>query len=169
MTDDEPVQPTTDRPWMYGRSGLNPVLLPWSWAERRLVAARNYWIATTRPGGRPHTRPVWGVWLEHAFHFSTGSLAAGNIAANPAITVHLESGAEVVIIESVAEVVKDADLLPRLITAYNEKYLWDLDPSNPDVWYQVRPQLVFGWMVDDSGQDGGAAFHATTTRWRFGH
>ncbi|UQT57067.1 pyridoxamine 5'-phosphate oxidase family protein [Streptomyces durmitorensis] len=39
-------------------------LLPWAWAAQRLTAARTYWIATTRPDGRPHTRPVWGVWLE---------------------------------------------------------------------------------------------------------
>ena len=28
-----------------------------------------------RSDGRPHTRPVWGVWLDGAFWFSTGSLA----------------------------------------------------------------------------------------------
>jgi hypothetical protein len=72
-------------------------------AEQQLVAARTYWIATTGPDGRPHCRPVWGVWLADGFWFSTGSLARHNLAANPQITVHLESGDEVVIVEGAAD------------------------------------------------------------------
>lgn len=79
--------PIVDRPRMYGRVGLDPVLLPWSWAECRLLEARNYWIATTRPDGRPHTRPVWGVWEDGAFYFSTGSLAAENLRHSPELTI----------------------------------------------------------------------------------
>jgi len=159
--------PTSDRPVMFGSAGLDPVLIPWSWAERRLTVARNYWIATTRPDGRPHTRPVWGVWLEGAFHFSTGSLAAVNIAHNTAITLHLESGAEVLIIESVVREVTDSARLRRAIVVYNDKYLWNLDADDPETWYEIRPEVAFGWMVDDSGADGGATFHGTTTRWTF--
>ncbi|MEI6136703.1 MAG: pyridoxamine 5'-phosphate oxidase family protein [Chloroflexota bacterium] len=33
-------------------------------ALARLRTAMNYWIATTRPDGRPHAAPVWGVWLD---------------------------------------------------------------------------------------------------------
>jgi len=53
---------------------------------------------------------VWGVWLDDIFYFSTGSLAEQNLATNPAITVHLESGSEVVIIEGTAEPISDAAL-----------------------------------------------------------
>ena len=35
-------------------------LLPWSWAEQRLLAARNYWVASCWPDGRPHVMPVVG-------------------------------------------------------------------------------------------------------------
>src|SRR5437762_3294087 len=105
---------------MYGRVGLDPVLLPWSWAETRLTAARSYWIASTRPDGRPHARPVWGVWQDGAFYFSTGSLAAGNLARDPHLTVHLDSGAEVVIIEGTATERDERDLTSRLAVAYNE-------------------------------------------------
>lgn len=63
---------------MFGRT-MASELLPWSWATERLVAARNYWIATTRANGRPHCRPVWGVWFEGVgLYFSTGSLARHN-------------------------------------------------------------------------------------------
>jgi hypothetical protein len=164
MVHDELVR--TDRPRMYGRSGLDPVLLPWSWAEHKLIAARNYWIATTRPDGRPHSRPVWGVWLDGAFFFSTGSLAAENLHRDPRVTMHLESGTETVIIESVVSVVQDDELVRRVCYAYNEKYDWDLDPEQSETWYRIPPRKAYGWISDDSGLDRGACFHGSVTRWR---
>lgn len=160
-------EPRTDRPRMFG-GHLEPVRLPWSWAVERLATARNYWIATTRPGGRPHTRPVWGVWLEGAFYFSTGSLAAENLRHEREITVHLESGSETVIVEGTAEPVADVTLVELVIAAYNEKYRWDVDPHDmPGPLYAVTPRVAFGWLADGSGDDRGAAFHGTATRWRF--
>ena len=100
-----------------------------NWPER-LNRARNYWIGTTRPEGQPHSRPVWGVWLDDTFYFSTGSLAAQNLAVSPAITVHLESGSEVVIIEGVAEPISETALVERVVNLYNQKYHWDVDPTN---------------------------------------
>ena len=32
-------------------------LLPWSWAEERLIASHDYWVATVWPDGRPHVMP----------------------------------------------------------------------------------------------------------------
>ena len=161
------LEPHTDRPRMFG-GYLEPVRLPWSWAVERLERARNYWIATTRPSGRPHTRPVWGVWLEDAFYFSTGSLAAENLLHNSEITVHLESGSETVIVEGTAQPVADVSLVELVIAAYNEKYHWDVDPHDmPGPLHAVRPRVAFGWVSDESGDDRGAAFHGTATRWRF--
>lgn len=160
------VDPEPSQPWMFG-GHLKQVRLPWKWATERLTHAHNYWIATTRSDGKPHTRPVWGVWLEDAFYFSTGSLAAQNLAVSPAITVHLESGSEVVIIEGVAEPISDAALVERVVNLYNQKYHWDVDPTNlPGPFYAVRPQVAFGWLSDASGLDQGSAFHGTATRWR---
>src|SRR5262249_4050005 len=111
----------TGQPRMFG-GPLGSGELPWVWASERLVRAHNYWIATTRPSGQPHSRPVWGVWLDTAFYFSTGSLAAQNLAVQPAIMVHLESGSEVVIVEGVAELVTDSALLVQVVSLYNQKY-----------------------------------------------
>jgi hypothetical protein len=147
---------------------LEPARLPWGWAVDRLTVARNYWIATTRPSGRPHTRPVWGVWLDDVFYFSTGSLAAENLTGNAEITVHLESGSDVVIVEGTAQPVADLPLVERVIADYNEKYRWDADPHDmPGPLIAVRPRVAFGWLSDDSGADRGSAFHGTATRWRF--
>lgn len=162
-----PEPPEASRPLMFG-GHLEPTLLPWGWAVARLQTSRNYWIGTTRPNGRAHARPVWGVWLDGAFYFSTGSLAARNIKTNPEITVHLESGSEVVILEGYVETVTDQELVARVAAANNEKYSWDLDPSNlPGPFLVVRPRVAFGWVSDASGLDHGSAFHGTATRWRF--
>ncbi len=159
-------EPVAGQPLMFG-TRMQSEPLPWAWAVERLERARNYWIATTRPNGRPHTRPVWAVWLEGAVYFSTGSLAAQNLTVNSAITVHLESGDETVIIEGVAELVNDETLLKRVVDLYNQKYHWDMDTNQlPGPFYAVRSQLAFGWVSDPSGLDYGAAFHASVTRWR---
>src|SRR5437868_4173625 len=67
--------------------------LPWTHAEERLIKSRSYWICTTRPDGRPHSIPVWGMWVDGAFYFGTGreTRKAKNIAKNPEVSVHLES------------------------------------------------------------------------------
>ncbi len=161
-SDPEPSQPR-----MFG-SYAGSAELPWSWATALLKEARNYWIVTTRPDGRPHSRPVWGVWLDTAFYFSTGSLAAQNLAARPAITVHLESGNEVVIIEGVAETVGDFSLVERVVSLYNEKYNWDVDPKQlPGPFYAVRPRVAFGWHFEESEINPESSALGNATRWRF--
>jgi hypothetical protein len=158
--------PTAASPVLFGAPAPPGDLLPWAWAKQRLAAARNYWIATTRPDGRPHCRPVWGVWLADGFWFSTGSLARRNLAANPQITVHLESGDEALIVEAVAAAITGAEKLQPFLAAYNAKYGWDLFATDDGVAdsagaagpaYRVRPRVVFGW---DVGM-------RAPTRWRF--
>lgn len=163
-----PKEPSASRPRMFGGQ-LQPAQLPWSWAQHQLNNARHYWISTTRPDGRPHSRPVWGVWLDNVLYFSTGSLAAENLAANPQITVHVESSAgEAVIIEGVAVAGVPTSTAKRVVGIYNEKYHWDMDPASAgDDLYRVTPGVVFGWVSDPSGIDRGAAFHGTATRWQF--
>lgn len=157
------MEPETNQPRMYG-GYLEPKRLPWKWAVARLTEARNYWIATTRPDGKPHSRPVWGVWYNDAFYFSTGSLAWKNLTSNPAITVHLESGNQVVILEGVAEDGRNVPEVEEVVRLYKEKYHWDMAREEVQI---MRPQVAFGWRSDDEGLDGGATFNGTATRWQF--
>jgi hypothetical protein len=120
------AMPTAAPPVLYGAPAPPGQLLPWSWAEQRLVAARTYWIATTRPTGRPHCRPVWGVWLADGFWFSTGSLARHNLAANPQITLHLESG------EAAGPAYR---VRPRVV------FGWDTDMRAPTRWSFPDPTI----------------------------
>jgi pyridoxamine 5'-phosphate oxidase-like protein len=168
MTTDGDTRPTPSRPRMFG-GVLEPTMLPWEWAAERLTRARHYWIATTRADGRPHARPVWGVWVDDAFAFSTGSLAAGNLARSAEICVNVENDAgEAVIVEGTAAAVGDAGRLQRILDAYNPKYHSALAADSlPGPFYAVAPRVVFGWVSDPSATDSGAAFHGTATRWAF--
>ncbi len=141
-------------------------LLDWSTAERRLIAARNYWVATASAAAVPHAMPVWGVWLDGRFLFSTGpgTRKARNIASNARAVVHLESGAQVVVVEGVARQVSDAKVIESFVSAYNPKYGWsftDADLSSGEL-FEVRPLQAFAWLGDE-----GADFSAAGTRWVF--
>lgn len=161
--------PESSQPRIFQVPGeLSPVQLAWTWATKRLKEASNYWIATTRPDGRPHCRPVWGVWLDETFYFNTVSQAGRNLLTNPAITVHLESGSQVVILEGEAERVSDPQLVQRLVHVFSQKYCGIMEPNwVSEPFHAVRPHLAFGWLADASGCDGGAYFQGTATCWRF--
>jgi len=135
-------------------------LLPWSWAEERLFRGHNYWLATTRPDGRPHVMPVWGLWWEGAFYFSTGdkTVKAQNLAANPHCVVCPALGDEAVILEGTVELLPASPGLQALWEAYQKKYAWDMKGSP---FYAVRPRAVFGFIEKDE------LFTKTATRWLF--
>ena len=52
-------------------AGLPSPLAPWSDTAAKLRDARNYWVTTSRSDGRPHAAPVWGVFVENLYLFST--------------------------------------------------------------------------------------------------
>ena len=135
--------------------------LPWSRVSELLVASRNYWICTTRPDGRPHSAPVWGVWLDGTLYFSTGarSRKGRNLAADPRCVVHLE-GEEAVILEGTAEKVTDLSLLRRFVDAYNPKYQWNFSAEGLQSGgvYALRPRVAFSFREE---------LAETATRWRF--
>ena len=137
-------------------------LLPWNSVSEQLARSRNYWVCTTRPDGAPHAAPVWGVWLDDAFYFSTdpASRKGRNLAADPRIVVHLESGDEVVILEGRAARVADPALLERFVAAYAAKYDFRLEASDlASRVYRVQPRTAYAWHEED--------FPQSATRWRF--
>ncbi len=126
-------------------------LLPWARTSERLAAAHNYWINTTRSDGSPHVKPVWGLWFEERFYFGTSptSLTGRNMSANSWLSVHLESGDDVVILEGIAEEVGDPALLPRLDEAYFSKYSYHLIQEGGGPVYALRHFVVFAWLERD--------------------
>jgi Pyridoxamine 5'-phosphate oxidase len=149
--------PQPDRPAFHESYGIwaadqGAGLLGWEWATERLERAHNYWVATVSPDGRPHATPVWGLWLDEVFYFSTarGSRKGRNLAANPHAIVHLESGDEVVIVEGQVKEVQGRSSLDRLALAYNEKYALELTfEAEASVVYELAPRLAFAWRESD--------------------
>src|SRR5262245_4710025 len=101
----EPKQLPLHAPPTYKFPTTADALLPWSHALERLERARSYWLATTRPDGRAHVTPLWGVWVDNALYFDglPATQWARNLARNASAAVHLESGDDVVILEGVVD------------------------------------------------------------------
>jgi PPOX class probable F420-dependent enzyme len=142
----EPVASRPDFPRGYGISGEAEGMLPWSWAEERLGVSRNYWIVTVRPDGSPHAAPVWGLWVDGALVFSTSpeSRKGRNLARDPRVVVHLESGDDVVILEGEIETIA---LEKRMADAYEAKY--DYRPGGEGDWFSLRPRIAYAWLESD--------------------
>lgn len=159
----EPVPSRPGMPASYGigRGGSAPgELLPWTRVEEWLTGARNYWICTTRRDGRPHAKPVWGLWLDGLVMFSTDptSVTGRNIAAGSPVQVHLESGDEVAILDGDIERPDDPDLLARFADAYEAKYGISVDVSREETpILALRPAVVLSWEE--------ANYPETATRW----
>ena len=104
-------------------------LKPWSWALECLEKSHTYWIATTRPGGRPHLMIVWGVWWEDAFWFSTGpnTRKAKNIAAHNFCSIAPKSRRSRHP-RGVPQEIKDRAVWKSLSAVYNKKYGGNLEP-----------------------------------------
>jgi hypothetical protein len=160
----EPIRSRPLLPKDYGVPETDEGMVPWSWAVEQLTAARNYWFCTTRPDGRPHAMPAWAVWVDDALYFdgSPATRRGRNLARNPSLVVHLESGDQVVILEGEAlEAGKpDPALAERLVAAFEAKYP-DYHPA-PTSWdegglWRLQPKVAFGWTT----------FPTALTRWRF--
>jgi len=159
--------PRADRPHMPGY-GIKPAaegtgLLPWAWAEERLIGSHDFWLASTGPAGEPHLMPVWAVWMAGALWFSSsnGSRKTRNLRANGRCSLATDNAAEPVVVAGVAEVVSDMAELRKLLDAENAKYGTDysidmLDPAD-NTCFKVRPVTVFALDTAD--------FTGSPTRW----
>jgi hypothetical protein len=154
------MAPQPERLVMYGEpSDVAP--LDWEWVDAELGAAGTYWV-TASGSGHPHPRPVWGVWADDWLHLSIGSpVLARLIERNHDLTVHLDSGTDVVIVEGT--VVGLADDM-AVLRAYNDKYdsQYTIDEFGPLT--RVAPASVLAWRSAGwAGRDG----FRQTGRWRF--
>src|SRR5215210_5224232 len=143
-----------DRPILpedYGIPSDQEGMVSWEWVVEQLEKARNYWICTVRPDGRPHAVPVWAVWVEGTLYFDGHPQTrwGRNLAKNPALTVHLENGNQVVIVEGT---IQDLPALDReraevVVAAFAAKY--DYPPDVEELikrgLFAIRPSVVFAW------------------------
>jgi hypothetical protein len=162
------AEPVARRPNMPGygiaEAKAGKGLLPWKWALKPIGNARNYWIATTRPDGRPHVMTVWAVWLDGWLLFSTGknSRKARNLAKIADCVLCPRVDGQAVIVEGVARRTKDPALLKKFVKAYKDKYNFDMSTMMNEPVFAVQPRVVFGW-----SEKTDAEFTRTATRWVF--
>lgn len=122
----------------YGVPDSSDGLLDWPDVEARLAAAPQYWLATTRPDGRPHVVPRWGVWVDGRFWYDGAptTVHVRNLVRNPACTLHLEDGWKAVIVDGTSQPADPpgVDLGARLAGAYAAKYRDRGYEPEPDAW-----------------------------------
>jgi nitroimidazol reductase NimA-like FMN-containing flavoprotein (pyridoxamine 5'-phosphate oxidase superfamily) len=125
-------------------------------------------MATTRPDGTPHVVPRWGVWLDGRFWYDGAPTTrhVRNLDVNPACSLNLESGTEVVIVEGVSEPTRaDAGSLGARLAEQFAKYHAAGYSPGPDSWSGehggglrvLTPRRALAWF----------SFPTDCTRFRF--
>jgi PPOX class probable F420-dependent enzyme len=132
--------------------------LTWAEVAGRLSAARTYWLGTTMPSGAPHAAPVWGAVVGETLYLYSErrTVKARNLAADPRLVLHLESGEDVLIVRGTATDAGTPAQVPEVVAALAAKYtrpgdrpyLPDADPDF-DVVYAIRPRSAMAWRMDD--------------------
>jgi PPOX class probable F420-dependent enzyme len=142
--------------------------IPWNRVSHRLRNAECYWLCTTRADGRPHARPVWGLWDDESLWFGSGleSVKARNLARRPYAVMHLESPDDVVMLEGQVERVLDTARGRPVIERIAEKYQTpveslayadDLASDAGGALFLLRPRVALAWLE--------GAFAETQSRW----
>jgi hypothetical protein len=132
-------------------------VLEWDEVADRFGAAQNWWVSTSSQELGPHAVPVWGVALDGAlaFYGEESSRRSRNLAADPRVVLHLESGADVLIVHALARDVGPAHTHPRACALYAEKYSHPSDaewlpdaPGMADVrLWRAEPQRAMAWTL----------------------
>lgn len=153
----------------YGVPETTNGLIEWRVVQHRLIEAVSYWMATTRPDGRPHVVPRWGVWVDGGLFYdgSPDTVHARNLAGNARCVLHIEDGVRAVIVEGVsgASGPPSPDLGRRLSDAFGAKYATHGYHPSPDAWngpdsgglMRFVPEKAMAWFD----------FPADVTRFRF--
>jgi hypothetical protein len=152
-----PTIPTARRPRLpreYGVPSTRKGMLEWGPIEGRLREANAYWVATCGAGG-PLVRPVDGIWVEGALYVggSPETKWVRNLMANPKVSVNLDGGWDVVILEGEAELLEtgvDQATAELLAAESNRKYPQygvrkASDYVGHPAGFAIRPALAFVW------------------------
>jgi hypothetical protein len=154
--------------------GAKPI--PWSRALKQLGSSSQgtYWLATTKPDGRPHVAGTGALWVDGKIYLVSGTRTrkSRNLATNPSCVVSVSLTGIDLVLEGRAMRVTDRPTLLRLAKRYAARG-WPVSVSGaaltaeysapsagPAPWnlYVVRPTTVFG--VSTADPPG-------ATRWRF--
>jgi hypothetical protein len=149
--------PKISRPKLPKGYADNPAsYVDWEWVAVQLTESRNYWLCSVRPDGRPHIVPRWGVFIKNKFYYdgSPETRHAQNIMENPHVSLHLESGTQVIILEGTSKPAGKPDPIfaKGLAKAIGSKYADQGYSPKPDQWdegglYVFTPRQCIAWTV----------------------
>src|SRR5919108_1945139 len=154
--------------------------LEWSRADQALRAGSTtadvtWFLATTRPDGRPHAAGVGAVWDGENVYFTSSPAArkARNLEANPRAAISARLDSIDLVVEGDVSRVTDKPTLERLVAIYREGG-WPAEVENdaftapfsapsagPPPWYLYR--VTFHTVIGVATEAPNGA-----TRWRFG-
>jgi hypothetical protein len=126
----------------------------WSWVVAQLTDSKTYWLWSVRPDGRPHVVPRWAVYVDGKIYYdgSPQTRHAQNIESNSNVSVHLESGDQVVILEGTSGPAgrPTPELAAKLVQAYRKKYAKQGYAPKPHQWdegglYSFTPRQCIAW------------------------
>jgi pyridoxamine 5'-phosphate oxidase-like protein len=122
ITQVEPVVEQLKLPSGYGNPKKR---LAWADVRRDLEDAPVYWVASTRPDGRPHVVPRDGIWLDDTWYYggSPDTVHNHNLKHNKSLVMHIGDGMKAIIVEGdVEHVHPPQDIAERLAEVNNRKY-----------------------------------------------
>lgn len=151
--------------------------IPWSRALELLNAGDSngsFWLATTRPDGRPHVVGIGALWVDDKVYVvsGAGTRKSRNLSANPNCAVSVSLPGLDLVIEGTAARVSDEATLVRLAERYSAQGWpatvkdgaftapYSAPSAGPPPWdlYVISPVTAFAVA---SAEPHGA------TRWRF--
>jgi hypothetical protein len=127
--------------------------LRWPDVRRELEDAPNYWVASTRPDGRPHVVPRDGLWLDDTWYYggSPETVHNRNLQHNRSLVVHIGDGMKAIIVEGEADHVHPPTAIAeRLAELNNRKYGHYGMKATADTYtkrgtWALKPLRVLAW------------------------
>ena len=97
--------------------------------------ASRFWIATTRPDGRPHVMAVGIVWDGGRFYLCTGARTqkGRNLAQNPRCMVSIAAPGIDIEAEGEARIIRDESELRRIAELFGD---WGPEVRNGAFWHE---------------------------------
>ena len=101
--------------------GSEPI--PWTRVLKQLEAGDlkgSFWLATTRPDGRPHVAGIGAIWVDGKLYFVSGASTrkSQNLSQNPSCSLSVSLPDIDVTLEGTAAIVRDESTLARLAERY---------------------------------------------------
>jgi len=147
--------PSISRPTFPKGYADNPAsFVDWEWVAEQMTVAENYWLSSVRPDGRPHVVPRWGTFLDNKLYYdgSPETRHSKNIMKNQNVSLHLESGYKVVIMEGISTPAEKPSLefARQLAESITKKYSSQGYSPEPTQWdegglYVFTPHQCLAW------------------------